>query len=86
MCVYSAFQSILPHVQLLWELVLVGEVGTPDIFSPDVNKQFLNVFENVCMVWESCGVVLLQLVALTITPEGDSEVLMVMHIFNNDDD
>lgn len=24
---FSAFHSILPHVQLLWELVLIGEVS-----------------------------------------------------------
>ena len=31
-CGFSAFQSILPHVQLLWELVLVGEVSAPGAF------------------------------------------------------
>ena len=25
---FSSFQSILPHVQMLWELVLTGEVRT----------------------------------------------------------
>lgn len=25
--IYSAFQSILPHIQMLWELVLTGEVS-----------------------------------------------------------
>ena len=27
-CCCRAFQPVLPHIQLLWELVLTGEVGT----------------------------------------------------------
>ena len=25
---YSAFQPVIPHIQMLWELVLTGEVST----------------------------------------------------------
>ncbi|KAL8583445.1 hypothetical protein ACOMHN_044804 [Nucella lapillus] len=53
--IYSAFQSILPHVQLLWELVLLGEPIVVMAASPSVTCACVQALVNMIAPLKYCN-------------------------------
>ncbi|XP_071081895.1 protein DENND6B-like isoform X1 [Haliotis cracherodii] len=53
--IYSAFQSILPHIQLLWELVLVGEPIVVMAASPSVTSNCVQALINLIAPLRYCS-------------------------------
>ncbi|KAK7499904.1 hypothetical protein BaRGS_00008752 [Batillaria attramentaria] len=53
--IYSAFQSILPHVQLLWELVLIGEPVVVMAASPSVTSACVQALVNMIAPLRYCN-------------------------------
>ncbi|BFZ08313.1 hypothetical protein BsWGS_11351 [Bradybaena similaris] len=53
--IYSAFLSILPHVQLLWELVLIGEPVVVMASSPTITCQTVQALVNMIAPLKFCS-------------------------------
>ncbi|XP_025107449.1 protein DENND6A-like isoform X2 [Pomacea canaliculata] len=53
--IYSAFHSILPHVQLLWELVLIGEPVVVMAASPSVTCNCVQALINMITPLKYCN-------------------------------
>ncbi|XP_050414225.1 protein DENND6B isoform X2 [Patella vulgata] len=53
--IYSSFQSILPHIQLLWELVLIGEPIAVMAASPTVTSNTVQALVNLIAPLKYCS-------------------------------